>query len=226
MDIIKASLMAAVSQGGGGSQSVDICTEIESLTTCGGGQLCTGYHYYLKQGRLAQSGKYSSWAVATGTDADPLLYEYEEARPLEFYVCVYDDDDNLMMIQQVLRGNGQYLTEYYARRVCTYLDGQYYVYADSEYITLGVGQASYSVSVNNTNVSLSITMSEGLQFTQYAYDGSIIDRSASTETRYIYCNIPDGSYGGGNKVYTPLSASDFSAFLADFVQAAYNDHNQ
>ena len=202
-----------------------ICEEISRMNVCGGGTLIGDYYFQVKYGRLAESGKFSSWTVGTASDADPILYEYEVAKPLDVFTCIYDGDNNMMEAYKHNLGQGAYMTEYYARRLCSRIDGNYYVYADKENITLGVGQTNYNVSVNNTNFSLSITLNEYLQESKYNYDGSISSRNVSTNTRYLYAYIPEGSYGGSNRVYTPLSQNDFDDFVQDMVQLAYDTRN-
>lgn len=231
MEIIKASLVAALQQSGGGSSStLNICDWVKTLPTMTGGAIANNYHYLVKYGVSEIPAMQYYYHIGDSSTAE-YAYTTKETYPYEFYICVYDNDDNLKSVFKSFSGEVRWKENTY--QTYRVLEPGYYYrhypFCDKEE-TMDMVYASTFFSVNytpstyqsgNVTCRVSGTVNETVTIKTYDWDYDNMERRLIDTTTDTHSQLVEGTFtsnGWTDTIYSPLTFSDYLTFMDEFAE--------
>lgn len=214
MELIKASLLSAVMQSGGGS--VDYCDYIKNLPTCQGGPIGTGYHYFIKYEQL-QDINYDGVPSAAVSDIGDVIFDYQYRKVYNYFCCVYDNTKPDMLYAVGSGSTFSYTSR--QRDVYQYLPQQTYTLYDTYVETPSAGM-TMSITPNPTQygITLSASTQQPVHWVRYISPDVVGSEGDTTHTGSIFFNAT--SYTN-NPIYTSLSQAELQAEIKNIVRDLY-----
>lgn len=215
MEIIKASLAAALMQSGGGS--VDYCDYIKNLPTCQGGSIGTGYHYFIKYEQLQDINYYGVPSAAV-SDIGDVIFDYQYRKVYNYFCCVYENTKPNDMLYAVGSGSTFSYTSR-QRDVYQYLPQQTYTLYDTYVETPSAGMTMTKTdNPTQYDFTVSATATQPVHWVRYSDPETIGSEGDTTHTGSVYFNVT--SYTN-NPIYTSMSQTELQAEIKNIIRDLY-----
>lgn len=219
MELIKASLLSAVMQSGGGS--TDYCEYIKNLPRCQGGGIGTKYHYYIHYEQLQNIQYYAvdprGDDPAAVSDIGDVIFDYEYNKVFQYFCCVYDNTKPNDMLYAVRSGSTfTYLSR--SRDKYKDLDTQTYFLYDT-YTTTPISDMTMTKTdyPSQYGFNISATVTQPVHWIRYA-DPYISSEGDSTFTGNAYFSVTDYR---NTPIYTSMSQTELQAEIKNIIRDLY-----
>lgn len=238
MELVKAGLLSAVMQSGGGTVSPEIVDLIETFPVLAQGTFATGvFSYKVKYGTIYGNQIQRNIQEATVGGFHPYIYE-SIISPWTFFVCIYSGNDLLIAYPTNASNasNAQYFSDDYIHHMCVWewdsgSTGHWNEYIDKENIptpntlaaTVNVSYTPSSYRPNYDtyyNATISATISQQIRQIEYSSDGSISRDTTFTANTYAYGYGIPSDYG--NVYFTKLSRAEIESLSTGIAFSILN----
>lgn len=225
MEIIKASLLAALQQDGGGG-SYDICDWIESLPSMSGGALANNYYFYIRYGIPDKPTEIYYYEKASSS-YPALCYKTEETHQYHTYACIYKGSTNELMCALTAYNTFYYQYDSYSRIYGDPVADTFCRYERrfNSFGSYGAPTVTYSPSSPTSNggvrASISLSFPYTLLVKEYSWNSQTHERqqigqSTSSYTGGCGFTVPEVTYNYPK--YSRLSDAEYRQFCDDFTQ--------
>lgn len=216
MELIKASLLSAVMQSGGGS--VDYCDYIKTLPICQGGGIGSGYHFYIRYEEL-QNIRYSGVPTVAVSDIGDVIFDYQYRKVFNYFCCVYDNTQQDMLYAVGAASTFNYSSK--TRDVYQDMSQQTYFLYDV-YTTTPTASMTMSITPQPTQygMGISATAQQPVHWVRYSDPETVSQEGDTTNTGSVYFNVTEYL---NNPIYTALSQAALQNTIKDIVRDLYTN---